>query len=212
MISLNRVMVLSPHTDDGEIGAGGTIARLIEEGKDVYYVAFSSCEESLHKGLKDDTLKKECIEATGLLGIPKKNVILLDYKVRYFYQHRQEILDEIIRHNKEISPDVVFVPSFYDTHQDHQVIYNESLRAFKKSASILGYEHPWNNLSFTTHIYFKLEERHIQKKINALKCYKSQDFRSYFDEKYIKASAYAKGVEVNFPYTETYELIRLLIK
>jgi len=45
-----------------------------------------------------------------------------------------------------------------------------------------------------------------------LKAYRSQDFRQYFDEKYIKAIAYAKGVEVNFTFAETFELKRLLIK
>lgn len=208
----NKVMILSPHTDDGEIGAGGTIARLVEEKKEIYYVAFSSCEDSIPEGFEKDTLKKECIEATGILGIPAKNVILLDYKVRHFQLKRQEILDEMIKLNKKISPDVVFVPSSYDTHQDHQVIYNEALRAFKKTASIWGYEHPWNNLIFKSDIYVKLEDKHIQQKINALKAYHSQDFRLYLDEKYIKAIAYAKGVEVNFPYAEAYELVRLLVK
>jgi len=211
-MSLNRVMVLSPHTDDGEIGAGGTIAKLVEEGKEIYYVAFSSCEDSLPAGFQKDTLKAECIEATGILGIPKENVILLNYKVRCFQSNRQEILDEMIKLNKEISPDIVFVPSSYDTHQDHQVIYNEALRAFKKTSSIWGYEHPWNNLTFTSDIYIKLEEKHILHKINALKSYRSQGFRPYLDEKYIQSVAYAKGVEVNFPFAETYELIRLLVK
>jgi len=211
-MDVNKIMVLSPHTDDGEIGAGGTIARLIEEGKEVYYVAFSSCEDSLPQGFQKDTLKEECINATGILGISKENVTLLNYKVRCFQLNRQEILDEMIKLNKEMSPDIVFVPSSYDTHQDHQVIYNEALRAFKKTSSIWGYEHPWNNLTFTSDIYIRLEERHIQQKINALKAYRSQDFRQYLDEKYIKAIAYAKGVEVNFTFAETFELKRLLIK
>ena len=118
----------------------------------------------------------------------------------------------MIKLNKEINPDMVFVPSSYDTHQDHQVIHNEALRAFKKMTSIWGYEHPWNNLTFTTDIYVKLEEKHIQKKINALKSYGSQNFRPYFDEKYIRSIAYAKGMEVNFPFAETFELVRLLVR
>lgn len=212
MMSLNRVMVLSPHTDDGEIGAGGTIARLIEEKKEVYYVAFSSCEDSIPAGFERDALKKECIEATGVLGVPAENVVMLDYRVRHFQSMRQEILDEMIKLNKKISPEIILAPSSYDTHQDHQVIYSEALRAFKKTASIWGYEHPWNNLTFTSDIYVKLKDKHIQQKINSLKSYRSQDFRPYLDEKYIRSIAYAKGVEVNFPYAETYELVRLLVK
>ena len=208
----SRILVLSPHTDDGEIGAGGTIARFVEEGKEIYYVAFSSCEASVPKGFPEDVLKIECKKATSILGIKPENVILLEYEVRTFPLHRQEILDDMIALNREIEPELVLVPSSNDIHQDHQVIYAEALRAFKKNASIWGYEHPWNNLTFTTDVFVRLEERHIKKKIKAMKQYESQNFRSYFDEKYIKALAYMRGTQVDYPFAETFELIRLLVR
>jgi len=208
----NQILVLSPHTDDGEIGAGGTIARFVEEGKEIYYVAFSSCEASVPKGFPEDVLKIECKKATSILGIKPENVILLEYEVRTFPLHRQEILDDMIALNRQIKPELVLVPSSNDMHQDHQVIYAEALRAFKKNASIWGYEHPWNNLTFTTDIFVKLEERHIKKKIEAMKQYESQNFRPYFDEKYIKALAYMRGTQVDYPFAETFELIRLLVR
>jgi len=208
----SRILVLSPHTDDGEIGAGGTIARFVEEGKEIYYVAFSSCEASVPKGFPEDVLKIECKKATSILGIKPENVILLEYEVRTFPLHRQEILDDMLALNRQIKPELVLVPSSNDIHQDHQVIYAEALRAFKKNASIWGYEHPWNNLTFTTDIFVKLEKRHIKKKIDAMKQYESQNFRSYFDEKYIKALAYMRGTQVDYPFAETFELIRLLVR
>jgi len=208
----DQILVLSPHTDDGEIGAGGTIARFVEEEKEIYYVAFSSCEASVPKGFPEDVLKIECKKATSILGIKPENVILLEYEVRTFPLHRQEILDDMIALNRQIKPELVLVPSSNDMHQDHQVIYAEALRAFKKNASIWGYEHPWNNLTFTTDIFVKLEERHIKKKIEAMKQYESQNFRSYFDEKYIKALAYMRGTQVDYPFAETFELIRLLVR
>ena len=208
----NQILVLSPHTDDGEIGAGGTIARFVEEGKEIYYVAFSSCEASVPKGFPEDVLKIECKKATSILGIKPENVILLEYEVRTFPLHRQKILDDMIALNRQIKPELVLVPSSNDIHQDHQVIYAEALRAFKKNASIWGYEHPWNNLTFTTDIFVKLEERHIKKKIEAMKQYESQNFRPYFDEKYIKALAYMRGTQVDYPFAETFELIRLLVR
>lgn len=42
-----RVLVLAPHTDDGEFGCGGTITKLINEGHEVYYAAFSACQQSV---------------------------------------------------------------------------------------------------------------------------------------------------------------------
>jgi len=211
-MNFSRILILSPHTDDGEIGAGGTIAKFIEEEKEVYYVAFSSCEKSVPNNFPRDILKTECEEATKVLGIKSENLIILDYEVRTFPLHRQEILDEIIRLKDKIKPDLVLVPSSNDIHQDHQTIYKEALRAFKKNSSIWGYEHPWNNLTFTTDIFVKLKEKHINKKIEALKAYKSQDFRTYFEERYISALAYTRGTQVNFTYAECFELLRLLVR
>ena len=42
--SNKRILILAPHTDDGELGCGATISKLIETSNDVYYVAFSACE------------------------------------------------------------------------------------------------------------------------------------------------------------------------
>lgn len=207
-----KVLVISPHTDDGELAAGGTVARFIDEGKEVFYVSFSSCETSVPKDCPYDILKLECKEATKCLGITEENVILLDYEVRNFLKDRQRILDELIELNLKIKPDLVLIPSSNDLHQDHKVINEESLRAFKKTSSIWGYEHPWNNLSFTTDIFILLEKEHIQKKIDALSCYGSQSFRTYFNETYIKALAHTRGVQVDSLFAETFETLRLLVK
>ena len=63
------VLVLSPHTDDWELGAGGTICKLIAEGSRVTYVAFSTAEESVPAAFPRDILKTEVRNATSVLGI-----------------------------------------------------------------------------------------------------------------------------------------------
>ena len=68
--NITSALVLAPHTDDGEFGCGGTIAKLAEMRKEVYYAAFSSCEKSLANNDPPDTLKKELFCATKKLGIP----------------------------------------------------------------------------------------------------------------------------------------------
>ena len=69
MKGIHTVLVLGPHTDDGEFGCGGTIARLIEEGKEVFYATFSCAEESVPEGLPKDILLKEVKAASKILGI-----------------------------------------------------------------------------------------------------------------------------------------------
>lgn len=209
--SINKVLILAPHTDDGEFGCGATISKLISQGKEVFYVSFSSCEQSVPEGLPPDILSKEVREATKVLGIKPSNLILLNYSVRKFPEFRQEILEDMVKLNAQINPDLVFLPSSNDTHQDHSTISNEGFRAFKKT-TILGYEVPWNNLSFTTNAFSMLNEEHIVSKINALKCYKSQAQRAYANEEFIRSLAITRGTQIGGRYAESFEVIRSIIK
>ncbi|MCX7829463.1 MAG: PIG-L family deacetylase [Acidobacteria bacterium] len=200
-------MVLAPHTDDGEFGCGGTIAKLIENGSKVFYVAFSSAEQSVPSDYPKDILKKEVLEATKILGIEKSNVMLFNFQVRTFPLQRQEILEEMIRLKNEINPQIIFLPSTHDTHQDHKVIAEEGFRAFKHS-TMLGYEVPWNNLTFATQGFFVLEDLHIEIKIRSLKCYKSQSFRPYCTEEFIISLARTRGTQIGKKYAEAFEVVR----
>jgi LmbE family N-acetylglucosaminyl deacetylase len=206
-----RILILSPHTDDGELGCGGSIAKFVEEGKEVYYVALSACEKSVPEGFPEDILKKEVKAATTALGINESNLMLFDFEVRSFPRFRQEVLDTLIKMRKEISPDAVFTPSSFDTHQDHKVVMDETLRAFKQ-CTILGYEQPWNNITFNTTAFIPLEERHIVLKVKALMCYESQIGRPYFSDVFIKSLARTRGVQVNTNYAEAFEVIRWIIR
>jgi N-acetylglucosamine malate deacetylase 1 len=212
-MNLEKILVLSPHTDDAELGAGGTIAKFIDEGKKIFYVAFSGCETSVPKGMPKDTLRKECKKSTKALGLSPDSVRILDYQVRTFPEHRQIILEEMIKIKHELNPDLVLIPSSNDMHQDHSTIYWEALRAFKKDASIFGYEHPWNNLNFSTDIFVRLTEAQVETKIKALREYESQitfSQKSYFDETNLRSLIFARGSQVNARHAEAFELVRLL--
>jgi len=207
----DRVVVLAPHTDDGELGCGGSIAKFIENGYDVYYVAFSSARQSLPEGYPDDTLVKEVKAATKILGIKPENLILYDYEVRKFSYVRQDILEDLVKLKKELDPDLVLIPSINDLHQDHQTVANEALRAFKET-SILSYELPWNNIAFRTEGFIPLEKRHIDKKMQALREYKSQRHRAYLNESFIYGLARARGVQIKKDYAEAFEVVRYVFK
>jgi N-acetylglucosamine malate deacetylase 1 len=206
------VLILAPHTDDGELGCGGTIARFVEEGRDVHLVAFSDASDSLDKKRwpKDDQLRQELHAAAKVLGLAEDHVRVLDHRVRHFPAQRQEILEEIIELRKTIQPDLVFVPSPNDIHQDHQVIAHEGLRAFKKQ-TILGYEEPWNNIVFETRCFVPLTEAQVEKKVEALRCYKTQLERSYLDEVSIRALVRTRGTQLESKYAEAFEVLRMVM-
>jgi LmbE family N-acetylglucosaminyl deacetylase len=209
MIAGSRILILAPHTDDGELGCGGTISYLLEKGCEVFSCAFSPCERSLPAGFPPGTLRDEMYKATELLGMKKENVYVLDYDVRVFPEHRQQILDDMIRMKNDLNPDMVFVPSALDVHQDHHVIYQEGLRAFKYS-TVLTYELPWNQFSFQSSYLVRLEERHIEKKIAALAAYKSQAHRPYTIPDFTRSLAMVRGVQAGSKYAEAFEVVKII--
>lgn len=211
MKTFKKILILAPHTDDGELGCGGSISRFADEGKVIYYVAFSIAEESVPEPWPKDILKTEVKEATKRLGIPHDNLFILNYKVRELSYHRQNILEELVKIKKRVRPDLVFIPSPKDLHQDHSTISIEGIRAFKNT-TILGYEMPWNNITFKAEAFIILSEENVKQKIHALDAYNSQKGRSYANDEYIRSLARSRGVQIGSHYAEAFEVIRLLIK
>ena len=211
MKNSNNVLVLAPHTDDGEFGCGATIAKFVQEGRRVIYAAFSAAEQSVLPHLPSDILRTEVREATSLLGIKHEDCLILDFEVRRFPENRQSILDQMIKLQSTYNPDLLLLPSSHDTHQDHQTISQEGFRAFKKT-TMLGYEVPWNNLEFRTNCFISFSEDLLKKKIAALNVYESQKHRSYANAEFIRSLAVTRGVQIGKSFAECFEVIRWVIK
>lgn len=211
-LKCNRVLVLGPHTDDGEFGCGALMAKFAKEGRDIHYVAFSACEESVPAGMPKDILRREIYDATSQLGLSPSQVDALDFKVRNFPHARQEILEKMVQIRSQYEPDLVLLPSQHDIHQDHRTIYEEGLRAFK-FCSILGYEMPWNNLTMTTNAFVRFGENELEKKIASLSCYQSQinAGRHYASREFIEALSRTRGVQVKSLYAEAFQVIRWIV-
>jgi LmbE family N-acetylglucosaminyl deacetylase len=209
-VIFKNVLVLAPHTDDAELGCGGTIARLVGEGVRVHVAAFSTAEESLPAGWPKDTLKKEFLEAIPKLGVPSENLHVYDFPVRKLSYSRQEVLEELVQLRRALQPDTVFIPSCNDLHQDHQVVHAEGMRAFK-DISVMGYELPWNHVAFSAQAFIRLDKSHLDLKWLALNCYKSQleNERLYFTEDFIYGLARVRGTMVKSLYAEAFEVLRL---
>ena len=207
-MNFQKILVLAPHTDDGAIGAGGLIRKLTGQNCTVHYAAFSSCEESIPDGLPKNILATEVLDATAELGIPAKNVSVFRFEVRRFPEFRQEILDEMIKLQRAIEPDLVIMPSKFDSHQDHEVICQEGTRAFKNS-TMIGYEIPWNNVSFEANLLVPLDEGQVKAKVKAFSMYKSQAFRNYRPED-LETLAMSRGLQIKKKYAEAYNIIRWL--
>ena len=209
MAEQRRLLVLAPHTDDAELGCGGSIAKLVEQGWRVSVVAFSRAEDSLPKGAPLDMLEKEMRASLESLSLSAEDVHVLGYPVRRFSENRQAILEDMVRLRNAFRPDWVFAPSTLDTHQDHEVISREAVRAFR-SSTLWGYELPWNQVTTTITGYVALEERHMAAKERALNCYASQVEleRPYFMPGLMRNLATLRGLQIKQAFAEGFEVIR----
>ncbi len=206
-MKLDTCLVLAAHTDDGELGCGGTIARLAAEGTRVFYAAFSACEDSVPDDYPRDILRQEVVDATGVLGIRHEDLRLYDFPVRHFPAYRQPILETLVCLRRELEPQLVLMPSQSDVHQDHQVICAEGIRAFKHSSQ-LAYDMPQNNYTFDMNYFVPLEEKHLEWKWEALQRYQSQNKRPYMRAEYIRSLAVTRGCQINVPLAEAFEVLR----
>ena len=203
------ILLLSPHTDDAELGCGASIAKFIRQGKRVYYAAFSACEQSVLPDFPKDILIHEVKEATSELGIRSEDLFLFRYEVRTFNYKRQEILDDLIKLREQLRPDTVIMPCLHDIHQDHKTLAEEGLRAFK-FCNVFCYELPWNNLNFNTAAFEVVEESDVLCKVKALERYKSQAHRSYANEEFLRSQLRMRGVQVTRRYAEAFEVVRMI--
>ncbi|MBL4716757.1 MAG: LmbE family protein [Bacteroidetes bacterium] len=207
---LKKVIALAPHPDDVEFGCGGTVKKLIESGSEVWYVAFSPCNKSLQSEFDENKLFEELKMSITHLGITEERLITYDYPVREFPVNRQLILENLVALNKQIAPDLVFLPNSKDVHQDHQTIHCEGVRAFKNTRMV-GYEMPWNSFTFTNNMHCILEDVHLEAKVKALSEYESQNYRNYKDDDFIKGLAKVRGTQIGVDYAEAFENIRWII-
>jgi LmbE family N-acetylglucosaminyl deacetylase len=194
-----NILTLSPHTDDVELGAGGSVARWVEEGHNVVYWYFSDCDT--------EGIEQECYDALKVLGVT--TIRKSDHKRRDFWINRQEICDEFYKARNDY--DLVLCPSSKDFHQDHKVIFEEASRVFR--CSILGYEHPWTNYTFEGRFFVPLKSKYVVKKISALNKYESQKKRrnrKYMSPYYTIGQARLRGVQANTEFAEAFEVVRWL--
>ena len=201
------ILVLAPHPDDGEFSCGGSLKKWADCGNEIWYIAFSPCNKSLPQGYEKNAIYDELEIAIKHLGISSSRLIKLDFEVREFPRDRQLILEQLIQLRKKINPTVVLVPNSKDIHQDHKQIFLEGCRAFKH-ASLLGYELIWNNITSPCNFYVKLNKEHLDAKMAALECYKSQKGRIYSDKEFIYGLGKVRGVQIGVDYAEAFELIR----
>lgn len=205
-----RVLAIGAHTDDIELGCAGLLSRLRREGCEMSVLVFSRAEDSLPEEAAPDTLERECSRAMAHLGLGSSSVTIKRFPVRRLHEFRQPILEDLVAINRKLNPQLVLTMSARDTHQDHEVVHNESVRAFR-SSTLLGYEIPWNQQETFGQLFIELTPEDLYTKSTMMAEYKSQNAlgRRYMDGNYAETAASFHGYRSNMALAERYEVITM---
>ena len=199
-----KVCFIGAHPDDIELGCGALIARIA--GKtDVRCVTFSNNQ----KNPLLRNLVGEHFASMAALGVPQDRVQLLDFETRRFQEHRQEILEAMIGILREDDPDIVFVHTKSDVHQDHGVLTQEALRAFR-GRTVLGFDVIRSSYGFFPDFLVGVDEADVQKKLDALACYKTYAGKYYFSPEVTRATLIRNGAICERPYAEGFDILRIV--
>jgi N-acetylglucosamine malate deacetylase 1 len=201
-----RVCFIGAHPDDIEIGAGALIAQITNQGKtEVLCVTLSDNQ----KNPALVNLVDEHFQSMSVLGVTKENIILEQFETRRFPQLRQEILEFLFSLNRSYQPDVVFVHTRSDIHQDHQVTTEETLRAFR-GVTVLGFDVLRSSYGFFPHFLAEVSDREVELKIRALSEYHTYTSKYYFKPEITRSTMIRHGALAERPFAEGFDILRII--
>jgi LmbE family N-acetylglucosaminyl deacetylase len=138
-------------------------------------------------------------------------VVLDQFETRNFPRDRQQILEYLYSVNHEYAPDIVFVHTKADIHQDHRIVTEEALRAFR-GVTVLGFDVFRSSYGFFPHFLVEVDEKDVELKLEALAEYKTYDDRYYFSPEVIRATMVRNGALAERPFAEGFDILRMVAK
>ena len=210
-----KILVISPHSDDAEIGMGGTISRFVSEGHEVKIInAIVPCEDlngNSSTQAKKDRIKEQ--EASSkILGANLEILDLDPYKFKFDREHCK-LFDKLIR---DFSPDKIFSCWEHDTHQDHQAMSKILYVATRKNTSSLYMYETMIPGGISSHAfnpqYIVNISNYIDMKLNSIRCYESvfkQNTNKLVDS--IGARSKYRGEQIGVEYAEAFQVVKDIV-
>ncbi len=199
-----KVCFIGAHPDDIEIGCGALIAHIAEQ-TEIRCVTLSDNQKN---PLLTNVIN-EHYKSMDILGVPRDNVVVGQFETRRFPHSRQEILEYMIDLNKDFHPEIVFVHTKSDIHQDHATVTSEALRAFR-GTTVLGFDVIRSSYGFFPSFLVEVTEDDVKKKIAALSEYHTYDSKYYFDPEVTRATLIRHGALAERKYAEGFDILRII--
>ncbi|MBI5936085.1 MAG: PIG-L family deacetylase [Chloroflexi bacterium] len=201
-----RVLFLGAHPDDIELGCGGLLHHIAKQ-TDVLCVTLSDNQKNpdLHN------VVDEHLRSMAILGVPRESIVLGPFTTRIFPDARQEILEYFLKLRKDFKPDLIFVHSNKDVHQDHLTMTDEALRAYR-GITVLGFDVVRSSYGFFPHFIVEMSEEDVNKKIEALSQYETYRDRYYFNAELTRSIMVRHGALAECPFAEGFDILRIVGK
>lgn len=219
-----RILVFAPHPDDEIIGCGGSIAKHLDSGNEVFVIFTTNGTAECQEFSPDEFVKirrAETLKAAQFLGLKEKNLFFLNKQP--WELNEKEIRFAFLRLVRQIKPDVCYVPHIYESHIDHQIVNKTAIDAinmgpgkwFKPygsneesshSATILAYEVGTPLISPN---YFEDITLFIEVKMNALKKHKSQNGKKY-EQAHRGLNSFRGAIYGGSSHAEAFQILKIL--
>ncbi|MGB6094121.1 MAG: PIG-L family deacetylase [Moheibacter sp.] len=208
-----KVLALAPHADDIEIGMGGSIARLVQNGYEVKIInLIIPCEDVF--GKSSETAKKirmaESVKSAEIMGVEMETLDLNPYNFGY-NRETTKLFDQIIR---DFDPGHVFMTWEHDSHQDHQALAKIVYGATRKNrCSVYMYETMIpggiSTYAFRPQMFINISD-HIEQKKQSIDAYKSVFGNNSIAEAIIGRASF-RGSQIGVKYAEAFEIVKEII-
>ena len=218
-----RVMVVAPHPDDETLGVGGTIAKYSAQGAEVFVLIVSGHLPPIYSREDYDKTASEAVSAFKLLGVSQSEFLEIPATM-IDDQPLHEVNGRISRIVNEFAPHIVFCP-YPDRHVDHRLVFDSVMVATRpvgigrdieivatyETLSETHWNAPHIEPNFTPNWVVDISD-HIDKKLDALRCYKSQipDFPGSRSLEAADALAKFRGTQAGFGYGEGFHIVRMV--
>ncbi|MCJ7568827.1 MAG: PIG-L family deacetylase [Anaerolineales bacterium] len=199
-----KILFLGAHPDDIELGCGALLSN-ISKRVDILAVTLSDNQKNpAHKKVVDEHYR-----SMEILGVGPEQVVLGPFETRNFPRDRQEILEFLFGLNNKHDPDMVFVHTQADIHQDHSVTTMEALRAFR-GTTVLGFDVMRSSYGFFPHFLIEVSQEDVEKKVEALSAYDTYKDKYYFSPEIIRSTSVRHGSLAERPFAEGFDILRVI--
>ena len=199
-----RVLFLGAHPDDIELGCGALIHHIVGMSEITCGTLSDNQSNPDLKNVVDEQRR-----SMAVLGVAPERVRYGPFVTRVFPEARQQILQYFLELRQSLQPEIIFVHTAHDVHQDHLTMTEEALRAFR-GLTVLGFDVVRSSYGFFPHFLAAVDSSDVDAKIKALAQYETYQDKYYFGAELTRSIMVRHGALAELPFAEGFDILRIV--